>query len=166
MLSTSVVAGGKSLRDSYVELLKASREQEIKVPIVNVGVLAPQVGLTFMIIALCIATVFVQTVYRIREGGVSNEEPWLPVQGWQPRNSIERVVGKVLTILGIGALVLAILLPLATILVVRVLVNPWLTGAAILFAVACASFSLRETWQLIKENGRTSDPPAVISAER
>lgn len=144
------IASSDTPTEAFPKALKAYREQVIKLPVLGVEVLSPWVGTSIVILALYLAVSLAQAIYQLRDAKVDDTEPWIVYQSWTPRNRIERWIFKAFAGFGVFTSLVALVLPVASAVIVEALVDNWLFFPALALVAAAVMIALYEFVRLLR----------------
>jgi len=140
----------KDYSRSYYEVVKSYRGQELTLPVVGAKIPWSIAGVGFVIVALYLSVLFVHSMLRLRDHGVDRDEPWLLVEPCRPRGRLERMFFGSMIVLGGITLVLFMLLPTATIALVRTTIPNWVFVTSLGTTALLALVGLRELLGIAK----------------
>ncbi|WP_076999037.1 hypothetical protein [Variovorax sp. KK3] len=154
-LASPWLVPGDKAEGVYGKVLKIFREQVIKIPVLQVEVLSPWVGIAIGILALYVAVSLAHAIYQLRDAKIDDSEPWIAYQSWKTRNRLEAWIFRAFAAFGAITTIAAIVLPLGSVLIVQALLdNRILMPLLVLIAIAVA-ITLVEFVRLLR-NGSLS----------
>jgi len=136
--------------DAFPKALKAYREQVIRLPVLGVEVLSPWVGISIVVLALYLSVSLAHAIYQLRDAKLDDSEPWIAYQSWTPRNRAERLVFRVFAGFGVVTSLVALALPVASVVIVEALVDRWLFFPAFTFIAIVVAIALYEFVRLLR----------------